>query len=97
MKKNYLILIISLFTVNVFATQFTVTPTGNLTYSPMITNATVGDTVHELFPGDYFAISFGKKQKYLSSQSYYHYTAIIICFLNIFTKQSKIKYYVKIK
>ena len=47
MKKNYLLIsILILMSAVSYAAQFTITPTGNLTYSPMVTNATVGDTIH---------------------------------------------------
>lgn len=52
MKKNYIILFVSLLIAgSLSATQFTVTPTGNLTYSPMVTNASVGDTIHFIASG----------------------------------------------
>lgn len=35
-----------LISANLFAAQFTINPMGNLTYSPQITNATIGDTIH---------------------------------------------------
>ena len=46
MKKNYLLIIILLFSVGILqAAVFTINPTGNLTYNPAMINASVGDTV----------------------------------------------------
>lgn len=46
MRKNYtLIFALILIYGRIDAAHFTIVPTGNLTYSPMTTNASVGDTV----------------------------------------------------
>ena len=46
MRKNYtLIFALILAGSNINAAHFTITPTGNLTYSPTVTNASVNDTV----------------------------------------------------